>query len=64
MVSPSYFLISPYEMKSIQIQNSCIDASFAEELLGIKTDSNLTFRERNISLCFIRSVHGYKQDVY
>ena len=45
------FLISPYEMKSIQIQNSCIQASSSEELLGIKTDSNLTFHDYIISSC-------------
>ena len=50
--SKSHFLISPYETKSIQIQNSCIKASSSEELLGIKTDSNLTFHDHIISLCW------------
>ena len=45
------FLISPYEMKSIQIQNSCIQASSSEQLLGMKTDSNLTFHDYIISSC-------------
>ena len=36
--SKSHFLISPYETKSIQIQNSCIKSSFVEELLAIKID--------------------------
>ena len=49
--SKSHFLISPYETKSIQIQNSCIKASSSEELLGIKIDSNLTFHDHIISLC-------------
>ena len=39
--SKSHLLISPYEMKSVQIQNSCIKASSSEELLEIKIDSNL-----------------------
>ena len=47
----SHFLLSPYETKSIQIQNSCIKASFSEELLGIKIDSNLTFHNHITSLC-------------
>ena len=49
--SESHFLISPYETKSIQIQNSCIKASSSEELLEIKIDSNLTFHDHIISLC-------------
>ena len=49
--SKSHFLISPYETKSIQIQNSCIKASSSEELLEIKIDSNLTFHDHIISLC-------------
>ena len=49
--SKSHFLISPYETKSIQIQNSCIKASSSEELLGIKIDSNFTFHDHIISLC-------------
>ena len=49
--SKSYFLISPYETKSIQIQNSCIKTSSSEELLRIKTDINLTFHGHIISLC-------------
>ena len=48
--SKSHFLISPYETRSIQIQNSCIKASSSEELLGKKTDSNLTFHDHIISL--------------
>ena len=47
----SHFLISPYVTKSIQIQNSCIKASSSEELLGINTESNLTFHDHIISLC-------------
>ena len=35
----------------MQIQNSCIKASFPEELLGIKIDSILTFHENITSLC-------------
>ena len=42
----SHFLISPYEAKSIQIQNLYIKASFFEELLLIKIDSNLTYRDK------------------
>ena len=49
--SKSHFLISPYETKSIQVQNSFIKASSSEELLGIKTGSNLTFHD-HISLCW------------
>ena len=49
--SKSHFLISPYETKSIQIQNSCIKASSSEELLGIKINSNLTFHDRITYLC-------------
>ena len=49
--SKRHFLISPYETKSIQIQNSCIKASSSEELLGIKIDSNLTFHDHIKSLC-------------
>ena len=49
--SKSRFLISPYETKSIQIQNSYIKASSSEELLRIKTDSNLNFNDHIISLC-------------
>ena len=49
--SKSHFLISPYEAKSIQIQNSYIKASFSEDLLGVKFDSNLTFHEHIINLC-------------
>ena len=49
--SKSRFLISPYETKSIQIQNSCIKASSSEELLRIKIDSNLNFNDQIISLC-------------
>ena len=45
--SKSHFLISPYETKSIQIQNSCIKASSSEILLGIKIDSNLSFNDHN-----------------
>ena len=51
--SKSHFLISPYETKSIQIQNSCIRGSSSEELLRIKSDSNLTFHDHIISLCSI-----------
>ena len=47
----NHFLISPYETKSIQIQNSYIKASSSGELLGIKIDSNLTFHDHVISLC-------------
>ena len=47
----SHFLISPYETKSMQIQNLCIKASSSEELLGTKIDSNLTFYDHIISLC-------------
>ena len=49
--SKTHFLISPYETKSIQIQNSCIKTSSSEELLEIKIDSNLTFHDHIISLC-------------
>ena len=49
--SKSHFLISPYETKSMQIQNSCTKASSSEELLEIKIDSNLTFHDHIISLC-------------
>ena len=49
--SKSHFLISPYETKSIQIQNSYIKASSFEELLRIKIDSNLTFHDHITSLC-------------
>ena len=49
--SKSHFLISPYETKSMQIQNLCIKASSSEELLGTKIDSNLTFYDHIISLC-------------
>ena len=49
--SKSHFLISPYETKSIQMQNLCIEASFPEELLGTKIDSNMTFHEHITSLC-------------
>ena len=48
--SKSHFLISPYETKSTQIQNSCIKASSSEELLGIKINSNLTFYDHTISI--------------
>ena len=48
--SKSHFLISPYETKSIQIQNSCIKASSSEELLKIKIDSNVTFHDCIISV--------------
>ena len=44
----SNFLISQYETKSIQIQNSCIKASFSEELLGIEIDNNLSFHEHSV----------------
>ena len=44
-------MISTYETKSIQIQNSCIKASSSEELIGIKIDSNLTFHGHIISSC-------------
>ena len=49
--SKSHFLISPYETKYLQIQNSCIKASSSEELLGIKTDSDLAFHDHIISSC-------------
>ena len=49
--SKIHFLISPYETKSIQIQNSCIKASSSAELLGIKIDSNLFFHDHIIFLC-------------
>ena len=49
--SKSHFLISPYETKSIQIQNSCIKASSSEELLRVKIDSNLSFHDHIKSLC-------------
>ena len=39
----SHYLISPYETKSIQIQSSCIKASFSKELLEIKIDSIIFF---------------------
>ena len=48
--SKNHFLISPYETKSIQIQNSCIEASFSEELLRIKIDSNFTCRDHILML--------------
>ena len=47
--SKSHFLISPYETKSMKIQNSCIKTSSSEELLGTKIDSNLTFYDMIIS---------------
>ena len=49
--SKSHLLVSPYEIKSIQIQNSCIKASSSEELLGINIDSNLTCHDHIIPLC-------------
>ena len=49
--SKSHFLISPYETKSIQIQNSCIKASSSEELFGITIVNNLSFHDHIISLC-------------
>ena len=49
--SKSHFLISPYETKYMQMQNSCIKASSSEELLGIKIDSNLIFHDHILSLC-------------
>ena len=49
--SKIHFFISLYEMKSIQIQNSCIKTSSSEEPLGIKIDSNLTFHDHFKSLC-------------
>ena len=51
--SKSHFLISPYETKSIRIQNSCIKASSSEELRGIKIENNLTFHDHFIFLCSI-----------
>ena len=47
----NHFLISPYETKSIKMQNLCIKASFSEEVPGTKIDSNLTFHEHITSLC-------------
>ena len=49
--SKSHFLISPYETKSIQIQNPCTKANSPEELLEIKINSNLTFHDHITSLC-------------
>ena len=49
--SKIHFLISRYETKSIQIQNSCFKTSSSEEPLGIKIDSNLTFHDHVKSLC-------------
>ena len=46
--SKRYFLISSYETKSIQLQNSCIKGNSSGELLGMKIDSNLTFHEKLI----------------
>ena len=42
-INKSYLFISPCETKSLQTQNSCIRASFSEELRGIKIGSSLTF---------------------
>ena len=47
----SHFLISPYDAKSIEIQNLCIKAISSEELLLIKSDSSLTFHDHITSLC-------------
>ena len=41
----SQFLISPYETKSMRIQNLCVKASFSTELLGKKINSNLTVQK-------------------
>ena len=49
--SKNHFLISPYQTKSIKIQNLCIKASFSEEVPGTKIDSNPTFHEHITSLC-------------
>ena len=49
--SKSRFLISPYEAKSIQIQNSCVKARSSEELPRIKIYSNLTFHDHITFLC-------------
>ena len=49
--SKSHFLITQYETKSKEIQNTCIKASSSEELVGIRTDNNLTFHDHIISLC-------------
>ena len=73
--SKSHFLISPYETKPMQIQNSCIKASSSEELLGTKIDSNLTFHDHIMSLCSkankklsalsrVSKYMGMKKDVY
>ena len=49
--SKSHILISPYQTKSIQMQNLCIKVSSSEELLGKKIGRNVTFHDHIISLC-------------
>ena len=49
--SISHFLMSPFEATSIQIQNSCNKVTFFEELITIKTGSNITFHDHITSLC-------------
>ena len=48
----SHFLVSPYEKISLKILGSTVESSPCEELLGITTDSEVTFHKHILSLCF------------
>ena len=46
-----HLFLSPYEDKTITLENYVIKASGVEELLGVTIDSNLNFKEHILSLC-------------
>ena len=47
----SHFLTSPYERRSLRINDSVITPSSSEELLGVLIDSELTFHDHMARLC-------------
>ena len=47
----SHFLTSPYERRSLKINDSVITSSSSEELLGVLIDNELTFHDHLTRLC-------------
>ena len=47
----SHFLTSPYERRSLKINDSVITSNFSEKLLGVLIDSELTFHDNITRLC-------------
>ena len=48
---PGIFLLSPFVDRLIKIMGSTTDASKEEVLLGVRTDSDLQFKEHMTSIC-------------